>query len=395
LDAVYQLSKSHEIAAGASYKHIRADHDLWSDPDTLFVWDTSFPTAEQDTILSPFRIYPAWEDDHDARSLKVAAYVQHKWRPRSRFTLNVGLRYDRFAYTGHDHLAPRVGLSFALAPSTTLNAAYGDHYQSPAYIELTSNPKNKTLDHKRTQQVVLGIEHLFREDTKGTIEAYYKEYSRVPMPKAWTTTDPFDRDQGELVNEGEGDARGIELFLQRKMSGNSQGTLSYSYSRSRAFDPRIGEYYNWDYDYRHVFTAISSYRWKLMDRPWYQRLRRALWYKVFAWLVPLADETTVSVRWRYLGGRPYTGPVYYRGLHTWITEEHQKLNTLRYPPYHRLDLRLDRRFVFHGRNMVTYFDLQNVYNRDNIWGYQYGEHGDRDDVLQFKVFPIGGLAIEF
>ena len=394
-DGVYQLSKAYEISAGVSYKDVHADYNMWSDADTLFWWEPSFPTADQDTILRVFRIYPVWEDSKEVRSGKVAAYVQHKWRPKGRITLNLGLRYDQFAYTRHAHVGPRVGLSYALASNTTLNVAYGDHVQSPAYIELTAHPNNRTLEYKRTRQVVLGLEHLFREDTKGTLEIYYKEYSDVPLPKAWTTPDPLDRSQGERVNEGKGDTRGIEFFLQRKMSGNFQGTLSYSYSRSRAFDLRFREYYDWDYDYRHVFTAISSYRWKLMHRVWYQRLQGKLWYKMFAWLIPLADETVVSFRWRYLGGRPYTERTYHREWHTWITEENQRLNTRRYPAYHRLDLRLDRRFMFGGWNMVTYFDLQNVYNRDNIWGYQYKENGEVENVLQFKVFPIGGLAIEF
>ncbi len=393
-DWVHQFSKEHETAAGVSYKQVRADHDIWADADTLFVWDTSFEDAKEDTILSIFRTYPVWEDKKDMRSGKVAAYLQHKWRP-GKVTLNLGLRYDRFAYNDRAHLGPRVGLAYALTAKTSLNLAYGDHYQSPAYIDLTANPKNKTLDYKRTWQYVLGIEHLFREDTKATLEVYYKEYSNVPIPRSWTTPDPFDSFQGELLSEGRGDARGVEFFLQRKMSGSFQGTISYSYSRSRAFDPRFQEYYDWDYDYRHVFTAISSYRWKLMNRGWYQRIKEKLWYKIFSWVIPLGDETVFSFRWRYLGGRPYTKPIYHREWHAWITEEDQRLNTGRHPIYHRLDLRLDRRFMLGKWNMVTYFDLQNVYDRTNIWGYQYEEDGNEEPIEQYKVFPIGGLTIEF
>ncbi len=393
---IHQFSKAHEISAGVSYKQVHADHNMWSDADTIFVWHIADPDSfHLDTIEGIRQPYPVWEDNEEVRSGKVAAYVQHKWRPQGRITLNVGLRYDRLAYTGHAHVGPRLGMSYELTPSTALNLAYGDHYQSPDYFELTAHLKNETLEYKRTQQCVLGLEHLFREDTKGTVEVYYKKYSDVPIPRAWTTKDPLDSFQGELLNKGKGDARGIEFFLQRKMSGSFQGMFSYSYSRSRAFDLRFGEYYDWDYDYRHVFTAISSYRWKLMHRAWYQRLKEKTWYKVFAWLSPLADETVVSFRWRYLGGRPYTERTYHREWHTWITEADQKMNAQRYPVYHRLDLRLDRRFMFGGWNMVTYFDLQNVYNRDNIWGYQYKENGKTEKVLQFTVFPIGGLAIEF
>ena len=395
-DGVFQFSKAHELSAGVSYKQVHADHNMWAEADTLFVWDVADPDSfHLDTVKDTLKTYEDWEDNEEVHSGKMAAYAQYKWRPGSRITVNLGLRYDRFAYTGHAHVGPRVGLSYALTPNTTLNAAYGDHYQSPDYVELTAHPKNETLDYKRTRQTVFGLEHLFREDTKGTIEVYYKKYSGVPIPRSWTTPDPFDSFQGELLNEGKGDAQGIEFFLQRKMSGNFQGTLSYSYSRSRAFDLRFGEYYNWDYDYRHVFTAISSYRWKLMQRKWYQRLKEKRLYKIFAWIIPLADETVVSFRWRYLGGRPYTEPNYHREWHTWITEADQKMNTQRYPVYHRLDIRLDRRFMFGGWNMVTYLDIQNVYNRDNIWGVQYKENGKTEDVLQFRGFPIGGLAIEF
>lgn len=396
LDWVCQFSRTHQLSAGAAYKQVDADYDMWVDADTLFLWDVADPDSfHLDTVSDTLRVYDAWENKDEVRSGKVAAYVQHKWRPSSRVALSVGLRYDRFAYTNRAHVGPRGSISFTLTPSAALNIAYGDQYQSPAYSDLTAHPHNRTLDCKRTHQVVVGVEHLFREDTKATVETYYKEYSGVAMPRSWTTPDPYDRSEGELVNKGTGDARGIEFFLQRKTSGRFQGTLSYSYSRSRALDPRFGEYYDWDYDYRHVFTAISTYRWKLLNRPWYQRLRAKPWYKVLAFIIPLADETVVSARWRYLGGRPYTEPTYIRQVHTWITGEDQRLNSLRLKPYHRLDLRLDRRFMFRGWNMVTYVDLQNVYNRDNVWGYQYHEDGSKEEVLQFKVFPIGGLAIEF
>ncbi|MFH1007271.1 MAG: TonB-dependent receptor, partial [Candidatus Latescibacterota bacterium] len=395
-DGVYQFSKAHELSAGVSYKEVHADHNMWADADTVFAWGVVDSASVQlDTLTSVHQAYPVWEDRENVRSDKMAAYAQYKWRPGSGIIVNLGLRYDRFAYTGHAHLGPRLGLSYALTPNTMLNAAYGDHAQSPGYFELTAHPNNRTLDYKRTRQTVLGLEHLFREDTKGTIELYYKEYSHVPVPRSWTTTDPWDSSEGELLSAGKGDARGIEFFLQRKMSGSFQGTLSYSYSKSRSLDLRFNEYYDWDYDYRHVFTAISSYRWKLMHKAWYQLLKEQTVYKLFAWILPFSDETVVSFRWRYLGGRPYTEPNYHREWHTWITGETQKLNTQRHPVYHRLDIRLDRRFMFGGWNMVTYLDIQNVTNRDNIWGVQYKENGGKENVLQFKVFPIGGLVIEF
>ena len=103
----------------------------------------------------------------------------------------------------------------------------------------------------------------------------------------------------------------------------------------------------------------------------------------------------IGIRWRYLGGRPYTEPRYYRNLHTWVVEEEQPWNTERFPPYHRLDLRIDRRFFFNRWNLVTYFDIINIYQRDNIWNYSYDEFGDIDNIYQWRTLPIAGLVIEF
>ena len=101
------------------------------------------------------------------------------------------------------------------------------------------------------------------------------------------------------------------------------------------------------------------------------------------------------MRWRYLGGRPYTEQTYYPHLRTWVVEEDMLWNTRRYPTYHRLDFRLDRRYMMKGWTLVTYLDIMNVYARDNIWMYSYNSDGTKEDILQFQVFPVGGVTIEF
>lgn len=389
-DFVYQLNKSLEFNWGASYKIVDFDHQLWYEPDTIF-WYTS-GGAEPDSI---FRTYPAWEDFQSEQSFKTALYSQISQDLFRKVRITAGLRYDYFDYNGFDSWSPRLGLSYFLNHKTTLNLAYGIHYQSPAYVELTSNPKNRNLRSKYTRQYVIGLERLFREDIKLTLEAYYKSYHDVPVSRSLTTADPFDNYQGEYLNAGTGDAKGIELFLQKKLTQNFSTIISYSHSISQAKDPRFGTYYDWDYDYRDVFTFISGYKSKLNQKDWYRNLKKKLWYKITAWLLPLADEVEFSVRFRYLGGRPYTPPVYHPEFQRWLVEEQQQLNPVRFPEYHRLDFRLDRRFFFGSWNMVIYFDMMNVYNRPNIWEYQYNDDGTKEEVLQFEVFPVGGVVIEF
>jgi len=54
-----------------------------------------------------------------------------------------------------------------------------------------------------------------------------------------------------------------------------------------------------------------------------------------------------------------------------------------------------QRFYFKKMNLVAFWDIMNVFNRDNPWDWQYYEDGTREMVLQFKTFPIGGVTLEF
>ncbi|HDQ00216.1 MAG TPA: TonB-dependent receptor [bacterium] len=384
--------KRFEIDFGVAAKAVSFNHDEWFNPDTIFVYDTSVLPHQ---IIDIFATYPEWKVVLNENSYKVAGYAQTKLNPIPRLTVTAGIRYDYMHYINTGALDPRLGLSLKLGKGASFNMAVGRHSQSPAYVSLTSNPKNKSLDYKQTQQIVAGVDKLFAEDMRGSIEVFYKDYRNIPIPVSWLTPDPFDRAEGHLVNEGKGYSKGVEFFLQKKMSKNYYFTVSYAYSISQGFDPRFQSYYNWDYDYHHIFTLINGVRFDFRKYGWYAQLQANTLYKIFAWALPFADQMDVSVRWRYLGGRPYTKPIYYSHLHTWVVDETVPVNSHRFPAYHRLDFRLDRRFMFKGWNIVTYFDLMNVYGRDNIWQYSYKEDGSISEILQWKVFPVGGLAIEF
>jgi hypothetical protein len=309
--------------------------------------------------------------------------------------MRLGARYDNHAYTGHSYFSPRLGLRYHLTNSFWLTGAYGIHYQSPSYIELTVNPDNKNLKDYYTNQAVLGTEWLPRPDTRITLEAYTKRYRDVPVSKAWTTPDPWDSDEGRLVNAARGHSEGIELYLQRKMSTSFQYIVSYSHYRAWFEDPRTGHERPWDFDHQNLLTLSASKRWKPGDAQWYRDMRSKVWYKATAWLLPFGDEVLLSAKWRYAGGRPYTDPLYLRSYHVWIIPADTEYNTERFPDYQRLDVRLDRRFFFKGWSLVAYFDIMNVGGRKNIWDYSRDKYGKVEKVYQWSTLPIGGFNMEF
>lgn len=392
-DFVYQFSKNVEVNFGASYKNVRFNYDVWNDADTLFLYD--FPT-NPNTQISIFRSYPEFLIEQNVQSYKTALYSQFSFDFLSHFRLTSGFRYDYFDFNEFSSWSPRIGMSYFVNPKITLNLAYGKHYQSPSYVELASNKINSQLNNKYTEQIVTGFEYLLREDMKLVVEAYHKDYRDVPISKTLTTPDPYDFNDGTLVNEGIGSARGVEFFFQKKIRKGFSTILSYAYSEAQAKDPRYNTNFDWDYDYRNVFTFIGGYKFNLKNKLWYTELKHKWWYHVFSWLPFFpADEVELSTKFRYLGGRPFTPPVYHPELREWVVEEQQQLNSERYPAYHRFDFRIDRRFIFDSWNLVVFFDIVNIYNRENIWSYNSNDDGTRERVLQYSTLPVGGVSVEF
>jgi hypothetical protein len=73
-----------------------------------------------------------------------------------------------------------------------------------------------------------------------------------------------------------------------------------------------------------------------------------------------------------------------------------KINTERYPDYWRWDVRVDYRTYFSSFNIVAYFDIQNVTNRENVWGYAWDRSANkRTTIKQWALFPVGGVKVEF
>jgi len=382
-----------ELQLGFQLKKAHFNIMQWSQGDTLFLHELD-PSGN---ILSKeiVRVYDPFSQQKQDHAYKAGAYFQGKWHPSPQWTLSAGLRGDYFQFIEDYAVDPRLGIRYHVTPLTSINLAVGQQSQTPSYIEITAHPLNTDLEYKRTRQVVFGLEHLFREDTRGTIEFFYKDYEKVPIGMAELTPDPFDVSSGRGFSQGEGFAKGVELFLQKKPTGNTHFTISYAYSISKGKDPRNGHYFNWDFDYRHVFTAIGGVQLHLKDKKWYQRLEKKWLYKFTSWMLPFGDEVEISCRWRYLGGRPFTRPNYHPEYQTWLMDAEVAVNAYRLSAYHRLDLRLDRRFMFTEWNIVTYLDIMNVYNRKNIWDYLYKNNGEVETYDQFSFLPVGGITVEF
>ncbi len=416
-DVVYKHSKNFELSAGINTKYGSYNMREVLDPDTVYFY--TYPDLQMDANLQDYYALigdrldyeyyaipePATGDtlinkgravDNSGGLWRYASYGQIRWT-KNRLTLTSGLRFDSVPKNKTSVVAPRLGLSLSLTPATKLNAAVGKYYQTPFYMMLLNPNSPRTLKHSHTDQRVLGVEYLFADDIKATIEIYSKDYYNRPVKISTITSDSLDGRLG-FTDSGRGRSRGVELFIQKKFSHKWYGTLSYAHSRAEGLDVREGRegYYPWDFDFVNTFTLVGGYKFKFRESLWYNRIREARIFPYIAWIpFMVSDQLEISFRYRYSGGRPYTPKKYDFHHRIWYLDPNDNLNTERYGPYSRLDIMVLRRFNFKKINLTTYLDLQNIFDRNNQWERVYLEDGTYEMSYQYKQLPVGGIIIEF
>jgi len=336
--------------------------------------------------------------DKTISTYKPSLFIQYKYNPHPKLELLGGLRYSYFKYSDQAYLSPRLGITYDVDKSTSFNFGYGNHYQEPAYDLFFQNiEQNKDLQSYNSEQYVLGLEHFFTEDMKGSIEIYHKSYDNYPVSERLVQADSINRYSGNMLSVQEGRSRGFELFLQKKEVKNFHFSLSYSHFISEYSDPREGRdgWYTGKFDFRNVVTFISGYQLNTQDLQWYNNLTRLKWWGAVDWLIGLGDEFGASMRFNYNQGRPYTPHEYIPAVRDWKKPLGQELNTKRLKAYHRLDIMIERKWIEKNYAITVYFDLMNIYDRKNVWRYVYSDNGTKKEIYQYNFMPVGGFILEF
>ncbi len=307
-----------------------------------------------------------------------AGHVQMSGPIAPRVTLTFGGRIDRFAFLDATTVSPRAGLSVELTPTLTATASFGRYHQQPDLVFLTADPINRDLNPMRADHVVAGVSYLPRPDLKLSVEAYRKTYARYPVSLDYPTLSLANTGDVfgisgllfPMVSEGEGRARGVEIFLHKKLTRGLYGQASYSVSRTEhaALD---GVIRRGAFDAPHTMSFIGGYR--------------------------LGDTWEFSTRFTFASGRPYTPPLLdpSQEQNRWISDL-TRVNDERMSSYNRLDVRVDRRFALGPTHTTLFFEAQNIYNRENIARYVWNPKTRMPFAeLQFGFLPIFGVNLEF
>jgi len=362
-DLVYKISSTSEINIGASAKLIKFESDIKLPNFISSFGDTLSITAlTKETTFTKYGLFAQYSD------------ILFK-----RFRLSLGIRGDYFSEINTNYyVSPRFALSYMLSDVASINFAAGIYHQSPSFIWLTSVPSNKNLKAVRVNQFVLGYDRKLRDDVRIKLEGFYKDYRDYPasllrpyLVLANTgagyggSDDNFSSFGLEpLNNGGKGEVHGVEFSVQKKSSNIPHyGILSITWSEVyfTALDGvrRIG-----NYDQKWIINLSAGY---VFNNKW---------------------ET--SFKFRFTSGNPFT-PFNNDG-----TQSVLNYNSQRFKPFHSLDVRVDRRWDFERFALITYLDIQNIYNNKNSNTIRFDyRKGEVDNQSSIGLLPSIGVSLEF
>ncbi|MFT6718032.1 MAG: hypothetical protein ACJAY8_000420 [Sphingobacteriales bacterium] len=285
----------------------------------------------------------------------------------SRLSLSFGLRTDFNSYSNKtanplQQLSPRFSASYAINEKWTGSFSMGKFFQLPSYTILGyTNNSGKLVNRDFVEfiynkQISLGGSYQANNYLKISLEAFRKVYSRYPLSVTnQVSLANLGADFGVIGNEeirstSEGEAQGLEVLIQQKLSSKLYGLISYTWVKS-SFTNQNNELQPSAWDNGHILNATLG--------------------------VKLNKNWEIGGKFRLLGGAPLTPYDFSRSaqISSWETRKqgvlnYAEVNSLRSAAFHSLDLRVDKNWYFEKWSINAYIDVQNVYN-NSIAGLPY------------------------
>ncbi len=333
--------------------------------------------------------------DYSGSSFLIQPYVQWKFRPNDRVTINSGVHGQYFTLNGSVAVEPRVSVRWAMNEKQSIQVAGGMHSQTlPAYVYYSHLPgdslqrlHNKDVGFMKSIHSVVGYDRTIGEGMRVKVEAYYQYLYDVPVEKRSSSFSVLNQGSGfsrffpdTLVNEGTGTNYGLEFTLEKFFSKQ----FFFMFTAS-VFDAKYtgsdGIERNTDFNTGYATNLLGAYEFKLGEKQTLQ----------FGTKITMAGK-----RW-------------YTPIDTALSNaENEEFlvdslrNTLQFSKaYFRLDLRVVWKY---NAKKVTHeigLDLVNVTGQQNILGLTYSPDSSNpsaypvQEQYQLGFLPLFYYQIDF
>jgi hypothetical protein len=277
----------------------------------------------------------ATSDLYDSPNSSSYAQLAVELVPNLFFT--PGVRLARIPWTQGLKPAPRITVSWNPHQIINLTAGYRDSYQHPFRVLRssfyhhqklgtsspldTTYPGDATLEPKRVQQYSISAELSLDSATQIKVEAYHRDLSLLPLleDSIWTSN-------------GYGYGNGVEASFRLGTRIGFWAELTYVLSATKRLEDDANQLCWSDYDQRHILGVRLC--------------------QVFR------NNLSISSAFKLATGRPYT-PVIRDSTGFAFPGEP---NSARADLYHRLDLRVEKKFPEKPLSPYFYIEIINLFN---------------------------------
>ena len=368
-DLSSQLGKYWSVRGGAAVK------SLWRGLDISQPRGVQLPYS-----LRPREDTPGRTLSFETTSPIAASYIQASGRILPRTTVTGGVRLETFeALDNQTAAGARGGVETRLSSTVRIGVSGGRYHQQPELVTVVAVPENGNLAPIESDHLVAGVKYEPRPGLLISGEVYRKWYRSYPVsleyPQLTLANHGSEFNTSDLLllpmtSDGRGRVRGLELFLKKRLTDGLYTQVAYSWSQTEQA-ARDAVFRRGSFDTPHVFTLIGGYRF--------------------------GERWEVSGRFTYATGRPFTPPLLPESVdQNRFIYDLDRFNAERLPAFHRLDLRVDRKFRLFGRNTSLFADIQNIYNHHSVITYEWNQktrelHAEK----QLGFLPVLGINIEF
>lgn len=344
----------------------------------------------------------------DQHALESAVYLDHEYKPSSKFGIQYGVRFSAYQYLGkgtayfyadttfgirkrligsqdydnhklikgYYYFEPRLSAKYNITPDHAVKVAYARTTQfmhqlsntaSPTPLDIWT-PSTNNIEPQVADQYTLGYFYSAPSNLfELSAELFYKTMDHQ--------VDYIDNSNLQLnqyieadLLPSEGRAYGLEL-MGKKEVGKYTGWVSYTLSRSERKTPGISnnEWFLNRYDRTHNLNIVVSREF--------------------------SKRNSLSANFVYASGTPATFADSRLEFQDWDIpyNSSQERNNYRLAPFHRLDLSFTRKGKQHKRWQGEWvFSLYNVYARRNAYTVYFQENKDDPSKREAKRLSIIG-----
>ena len=285
------------------------------------------------------RVFTGIKEAHDEFAhdfFRAEGYLQGRYNLSTFISVALGGRLDYLDLTEEVSIQPRGSINFELPIGSNIRFGYGHYEQSPKPYQILAENGNPALKSSLAQHYILEVEHKISPQTEVKLATYYKNSDKLVTKNS----------VGNYLNQGAGYIGGAEAFVRYRVLDKFFGWISYSYTHAERRDNPHSLYKPHLFDRTHIVSIVANYNF--------------------------TPNFEIGAKWQYLSGTS-EAPVnsitlvqdpITRGLNPLLASAEENF-TVELEPYHKLDMRMSRKWKLWGTQIGGFLDIINIYNRKN------------------------------